>query len=165
MENSFIRRRMDHLGRIVLPKSIRQDMHIGEGDTLQLYLDQFDPKNPILCISKACTADTFQETCRKVLRFTGDCFPGTTVKFLHSDGSLLAAPKQDDLTSEETEALAQWNKQMQINSGQKSITYKNCMISRLNDKDDNTLALVLIRQKLLDTGACQAIMWTAWDNL
>lgn len=40
MKATGVVRRMDDLGRIVLPKELRRTMHIDEGDSLEIYIDQ-----------------------------------------------------------------------------------------------------------------------------
>lgn len=39
MKSVGITRRIDDLGRVVIPKDIRRVMHIREGDTLEIYVD------------------------------------------------------------------------------------------------------------------------------
>lgn len=39
MEDLFVVRRIDNLGRIVIPKAVRQKMQIEEGDPLEMLMD------------------------------------------------------------------------------------------------------------------------------
>jgi AbrB family transcriptional regulator, transcriptional pleiotropic regulator of transition state genes len=39
MKSTGIVRKMDELGRIVIPKEIRKNLNIGEGDALEIYVD------------------------------------------------------------------------------------------------------------------------------
>ena len=43
--------RIDNLGRIVIPKEIRRDYNIREGDALELYTDCIDGKS-VICFAK-----------------------------------------------------------------------------------------------------------------
>lgn len=51
MKTTGIIRRIDDLGRVVIPKEIRRTMHIHEGDPLEIYLDNgnvcFKPYTPL----------------------------------------------------------------------------------------------------------------------
>lgn len=51
MKTTGIIRRVDDLGRVVIPKDIRRTMHIREGDPLEIYLDNgsvcFKPYTPL----------------------------------------------------------------------------------------------------------------------
>ena len=56
MKTTGIVRRIDELGRIVIPKEVRRTMHIKEGDPLELYLD-----GTTLCLKKYNTTELFVE--------------------------------------------------------------------------------------------------------
>lgn len=48
MKTTGIVRRVDDLGRIVIPKEIRRTLHIKEGDAMEIYLDN----NDTVCFKK-----------------------------------------------------------------------------------------------------------------
>ena len=51
MKATGIVRRIDDLGRVVIPKEIRQALRIREGDPLEIFTDQIDGK-PVVCFRK-----------------------------------------------------------------------------------------------------------------
>ena len=71
MKATGIVRRIDDLGRVVIPKEIRRTMRIREGDTLEIYTDRegeviFKKYSPIgeLSAFAAQYADTLHKTCQ-----------------------------------------------------------------------------------------------------
>ncbi|MBQ5808797.1 MAG: AbrB/MazE/SpoVT family DNA-binding domain-containing protein, partial [Clostridia bacterium] len=70
MKATGIVRRIDDLGRVVIPKEIRRTMRIREGDPLEIYTDRdgeviFKKYSPIgeMGIFAAQYADTLAKTC------------------------------------------------------------------------------------------------------
>lgn len=51
MKATGILRRIDDLGRIVIPKEIRRSMHIKENDTFEIFIDQWS-NPPMVCFAK-----------------------------------------------------------------------------------------------------------------
>lgn len=51
MKATGIVRRMDDLGRVVVPKEIRRALHMCEGDALEIYTDNFNNR-PVVCLAK-----------------------------------------------------------------------------------------------------------------
>ena len=51
MKATGIVRRIDDLGRVVIPKEIRRSCRIREGDPLEIFLDQMDGQ-PVVCFRK-----------------------------------------------------------------------------------------------------------------
>lgn len=51
MKATGIVRRIDDLGRVVIPKEIRRSCRIREGEPLEIYLDQMDGQ-PVVCFRK-----------------------------------------------------------------------------------------------------------------
>ena len=77
MKATGIVRRIDDLGRVVIPKEIRRTMRIREGDPLEIYTDRegeviFKKYSPIgeLCGFAAQYADTLQKTCSMAVIIT-----------------------------------------------------------------------------------------------
>lgn len=71
MKATGIVRRMDDLGRVVIPKEIRRTLHLREGDPLELYLDNqggivFRKYNAM----GDYDADLIQEVCQEGLDYT-----------------------------------------------------------------------------------------------
>lgn len=56
MKSTGIIRRIDDLGRVVIPKEVRKTLHIKEGDPLELYLE-----GTTLCLKKYNTTELFSE--------------------------------------------------------------------------------------------------------
>lgn len=56
MKSTGIIRRIDELGRVVIPKEVRRTLHIKEGDPLELYLE-----GTTLCLKKYNTTELFAE--------------------------------------------------------------------------------------------------------
>lgn len=61
MENGFIRR-IDDLGRIVIPKEIRRILHIREGDALKLNVESTK-----ICITKHYTKKEYAELLNSIV--------------------------------------------------------------------------------------------------
>ena len=57
MKATGIVRRIDDLGRVVIPKEVRRSMRINEGDPLELYTD-----GDIICVKKYDTRPELQQT-------------------------------------------------------------------------------------------------------
>lgn len=51
MKSTGIVRRIDDLGRVVIPKEIRRSLRIREGDPLEIFTDQMDGQ-PVVCFRK-----------------------------------------------------------------------------------------------------------------
>ena len=65
MKATGIVRRIDDLGRVVIPKEIRRTMRIREGDPLEIFVD---PAQRMVCFQKYNTTvdDTLEESIRKI---------------------------------------------------------------------------------------------------
>lgn len=55
-------RKIDDLGRIVIPKEIRRILHIREGDTLKLNLE-----GTKICITKHCTKEDYANVLNSII--------------------------------------------------------------------------------------------------
>ena len=67
MKSTGIIRRIDELGRVVIPKEIRRTLHIKEGDPLELYLD-----GTTLCLKKYNTTELFSEALDDMIEMVKD---------------------------------------------------------------------------------------------
>lgn len=67
MKSTGIIRRIDELGRVVIPKEVRRTLHIKEGDPLELYLD-----GTTLCLKKYNTTELFVEALDDVIEMVKD---------------------------------------------------------------------------------------------
>ena len=56
MKSTGIIRRIDDLGRVVIPKELRRSMHIREGDPLELFVE-----GDYVCFKKYNTTELFAE--------------------------------------------------------------------------------------------------------
>ena len=65
MRATGIVRRIDDLGRVVIPKEIRKNLGIKEGDPLEIFVD---PTQRMVCFQKYNTTvdDTLEEAIRKI---------------------------------------------------------------------------------------------------
>ena len=52
MKSTGIVRRIDDLGRIVIPKEIRRTLSLKEGEPLEFYVDNSDKEHPMICLTK-----------------------------------------------------------------------------------------------------------------
>ena len=55
MKVTGIVRRVDDLGRIVIPKEIRRSLGVREGEPLEIYLDKTSNGHPMVCLVKYST--------------------------------------------------------------------------------------------------------------
>ena len=56
MKETGIVRRIDDLGRIIIPKEIRRTLGVREGEPLEIYLDKTANGQPMVCLVKYSTA-------------------------------------------------------------------------------------------------------------
>lgn len=56
-----ILRRVDDLGRVVIPKEIRRTLRIHEGDALEIYIDA-----DMVCFKRYCPQGEWQEDLKKI---------------------------------------------------------------------------------------------------
>jgi AbrB family looped-hinge helix DNA binding protein len=61
MKATGILRRVDDLGRIVIPKEIRRTLRIHEGDALEIYID-----DDMVCFKRYCPQGEWQEDLKKI---------------------------------------------------------------------------------------------------
>lgn len=52
MQSTGIIRRIDDLGRIVIPKELRQTLNFGVGDPIEMFVDNSDPLEPMIYMRK-----------------------------------------------------------------------------------------------------------------
>lgn len=55
MRTTGIVRRTDELGRVVIPKEIRKQLGIRDGEPLEIYLDKTADGYPVVCFAKYST--------------------------------------------------------------------------------------------------------------
>ena len=55
MKETGIVRRIDDLGRIIIPKEIRRSLGVREGEPLEIYLDKTADGHPMICLVKYST--------------------------------------------------------------------------------------------------------------
>lgn len=61
MKATGILRRIDDLGRVVVPKEIRRTLRIHEGDALEIYID-----DDMVCFKRYCPQGEWQEDLKKI---------------------------------------------------------------------------------------------------
>ena len=52
MKSTGIVRRVDDLGRVVIPKEIRRTLSLKEGDSVEIYVNRSDKESPMVCMTK-----------------------------------------------------------------------------------------------------------------
>jgi stage V sporulation protein T len=67
MKSTGIIRRIDDLGRVVIPKEIRQTLKIREGDALELWLDK-----DTICFKKYNLIAPFEDNLKAIVDMLGD---------------------------------------------------------------------------------------------
>ncbi len=70
MQATGIVRRIDDLGRVVVPREIRKKLGIKEGDPLEIFID---PVDKMVCFQKYETTinDTLEDAIRKIESYEG----------------------------------------------------------------------------------------------
>lgn len=70
MQATGIVRRIDDLGRVVIPREIRKKLGIKEGDPLEIFID---PVDKMVCFQKYETTinDTLEDAIRKIESYEG----------------------------------------------------------------------------------------------
>lgn len=64
MKCTGIIRRMDDLGRIVIPKEIRNNLDLSEGEPLEIYVDT---QEEMVCFKKYADTSSLAKKCKKVV--------------------------------------------------------------------------------------------------
>lgn len=67
MKSTGIIRRIDDLGRIIIPKEIRRTLNIREGDPLEMFV-----ADRILCLQKYYAGDGYKEIIQNLIANIGD---------------------------------------------------------------------------------------------
>lgn len=67
MKETGIVRRVDDLGRVVIPKEVRQTLKIREGDPLEIWLDKGG-----ICFKKYNVIASFEDNLKAVVDMLGD---------------------------------------------------------------------------------------------
>lgn len=57
-------RRIDDLGRIIIPRAIRENLGIKEGEPLEIFIDS---ENQMVCFQKYMNTQEFSEKCRQIV--------------------------------------------------------------------------------------------------
>lgn len=65
MKATGIIRRTDELGRVVIPKEIRRQLGIRDGEPLEIYLDETADGQPLICFAKYST--TFENNLENLI--------------------------------------------------------------------------------------------------
>ena len=69
MKSTGVVRRIDELGRIVIPKEIRKNLGLREGEGLEIYVED----NKII-IKKYSKIDNYQDNINSIIKFISDSF-------------------------------------------------------------------------------------------
>ena len=64
MKGTGIIRRVDDIGRIVIPKEIRNNLEIKEGEPLEIFVDT---EEQMVCFKKYRNEKSLSETCRQIV--------------------------------------------------------------------------------------------------
>lgn len=103
MKSTGIIRRIDDLGRVVIPKEVRRTLHIREGDPLELFVD-----GDYVCFKKYNTTELFT----KALDDLAD--------LLHTEELCSCLSKEDrDLVQSNIDFLKKkWEKEKEVNNNE-----------------------------------------------
>ena len=92
MKATGIVRRIDDLGRVVIPKEIRRSMRVREGDPLEIYTN-----GEYICFKRYSSFETIKEEIKKVL----DVASGNCVVYDRDGEKVVSAPHNFTATLEE----------------------------------------------------------------
>lgn len=91
MKNTGIVRRIDELGRIIIPKEIRRTLHIHEGDAMEIWLDE----NNGVTFRKHNEADCFKKEFTAAVASLRAVYPDLTFMVCDRDGEPLVSKHID----------------------------------------------------------------------
>ena len=74
MVNESVSRKIDNLGRIVIPKHLRNKVGIADGDELEIFTEEVNGRM-FICFSKVVTKDERYDQARKLLAELGIACP------------------------------------------------------------------------------------------
>ena len=74
MVNENVIRKIDNLGRVVIPKHLRSKLGIAEGDELEIFTEERDGR-VFICFAKVMTRDDRYEQARLLLEELGIACP------------------------------------------------------------------------------------------
>ena len=69
MKSTGVVRRIDELGRIVIPKEIRKNLNIREGESLEIFID-----NNTLLMQKFSKINSHQDEVKEILKYISEAF-------------------------------------------------------------------------------------------
>ena len=69
MKSTGVVRRIDELGRIVIPKEIRKNLNIREGESLEIFID-----NNTLIMQKFSKINSHQDEVKEILKYISEAF-------------------------------------------------------------------------------------------
>ena len=67
MKSTGIIRRIDDLGRIIIPKEIRRTLNLREGDPMEMFVE-----DGMVCLQKYYTADSYKGKIESLIANMGD---------------------------------------------------------------------------------------------
>lgn len=73
MKATGIVRRIDDLGRVVIPKEIRRSMGLREGDALEIFTDRGSNGSPLVMFQKYRTEGLVSRDIDEIIELTADC--------------------------------------------------------------------------------------------
>ena len=161
MKLAGIVRRIDELGRIVIPKEIRKTLHIKNGENLEIFIndDQIILKKYSELGNMQELSDTITETLNNILK--ANILISDTDKFISISGPL----KKKYLKEEISETILKYIndrknvilKDKKINITKDKVENKNIFISPIISNGDAIGALIIISDKELTSNNLESV--------
>ena len=161
MKLAGIVRRIDELGRIVIPKEIRKTLHIKNGENLEIFIndDQIILKKYSELGNMQELSDTITETLNNILK--ANILISDTDKFISISGQL----KKKYLKEEISETILKYIndrknvilKDKKINITKDKVENKNIFISPIISNGDAIGALIIISDKELTSNNLESV--------
>lgn len=163
MQKTAIVRRIDDLGRVVIPKEIRGVLRIREGDPLEISLYQEKGgQKTYVCFSKYLTGEDAGEVFLRTKEFAKACYPGMDLVFLDKAGRLLPGTSRSAICEEARQTVQEYLKNPNAHGIPRAVPYQ---VLPLRDSCNNIIALILICQQKPSAEAAKAVLFTARSYL
>lgn len=133
MKKTGVFRRIDELGRIVVPKEIRENLHIKSGDSLEIFLEDDG-----IVLKKFFLLDNFNEISNDVVNMIG--FLTKKTVFLFSGDKILSSYGKDD--NKESFAFSLAESDMKTTEGRKDDFFYALFPIVLNGNKEGCLILI-----------------------
>ena len=158
MRSTGIIRRLDDLGRIVIPKEIRKALHVHEADALEIFTATDDGRDYI-CLLPFWSSDYVQRIQRELQNMCKNCFPDVSVRLIAKDGTPLPGDTAK-LTADEKQALEDYQNDPRPGRRQPDGNAA-CQCLEIKDEYLEPICLMIISQKNPHPDAIAALTYRA----